>query len=120
MANRRKKPKRSNGPLVRTGLRSSIAGYSVEQYVHSHEDGTEGVSWVTSQLPLSPLILQAIHELCSGQPPDEQSTELLRKGLVQMKIVRRAADGATIFQNEVTEVKPQTLADDLFKVPNPR
>lgn len=116
MANRGEKPKRRNGPLVRTGLRSAIAGYPVEQYVHGHDDGTEAVSWVTSQLPLSPFILRTIHELCSGQPSDEQSTELLRKGLVQMKIVRRAADGATIFQNEVTEVKPQTLMDDLFKV----
>jgi|GEM_PF-5859838 len=116
MATSGKNPRRRHGPLVKTGLRSTVAGYPVEQYVHSHEDGTEGVSWVTSQLPLSPLALWTIHELCSGQPSDEESPELLRKGLVQMKIVRRAADESTIFQNEVTEVIPQTLSNDLFIV----
>ena len=76
-----KKPKRKSGPLTKTALKSEIAGYPVEQYVHIHKDGTTGESWVTSRLPLSPLLLQTIGDLCSGQPLDDQVAQFVRQGL---------------------------------------
>lgn len=114
-----KKPKRKSGPLTKTGLKSEIAGYPVEQYVHIHKDGTTGESWVTSQLPLSPLLLQTIGDLCSGQPLDDQVAQFVRQGLVTMKTVRKSADGSVVFQNEITEVRSQSLSEDLFKVSDP-
>ena len=115
----RKKPRKNKGPLARTGLKSEIAGYSVEKYVHNHENGVVGESWVTSQLPISPLLLQTIGELCGGQPLDEQVTQFIKQGLVIMRIVRRSADGAVIFRNEIIEVNPRSLSDDLFKISSP-
>jgi hypothetical protein len=114
-----KKPKRKKGPLVRTELKSDIAGYPVEKYVHTHEDGTAAEVWVTSQLPLSPLLLQTIGELCSGQPLDDQVAQFINQGLVIMKIERRSADGSVVFLNEITEVRSQSLSANLFKISDP-
>jgi Domain of unknown function (DUF4412) len=114
-----KKAKKKPGPFTKTGEHGVIAGYPVEQYVHSHEDGTIVEWWATSKLALSPELQQTISELCTGQPPSPDYARMVESGLVNLRTIRRASNGSIVFNSEIVEVSPTVLPDSLFKISNP-
>jgi len=113
-----KKAKRKQSPFTKTGEHGVIAGYPVEQYVHSHDDGTVVEWWVTSKLALSPELQQTISELCTGQPPDPDYARMIERGLVNLKTIRRATDGSVVFDSQIVEVSHTLLPESLFTISN--